>query len=298
LGIKKEARRKPMLGDENFLTTIKMAGVNALSIANNHLMEYGTKQAEYTIQRLKENGFLVVGEVLSPFKTIQLDKSKVEILAADILPIYHQRRSYRGKPLIFSGKMDEICAIIAQELEASQADMKIVYLHWGEEFISYPDIMQINWAHKLVEAGANVVVGSHSHIVQQVELFKGKPIVYSLGNFISDMYYPPTLKGIIFSLDFDNIYNETYQIIPYVIDNHFRPVLKTERITINKLPEPYRLNLNLNDKKIQPEEYRKVSTQAEKCFWKWVKIHYRKNFFKYPLKGHWGWLKEKFAQYE
>ena len=70
-----------------------------------------------------------------------------------------------------------------------KADVVIPFLHWGIEHVHMPEEYQAKLAHKMIEAGADAVIGAHPHIPQTVDWYHGKPIVYSLGNFVFN-YYP------------------------------------------------------------------------------------------------------------
>jgi poly-gamma-glutamate synthesis protein (capsule biosynthesis protein) len=73
--------------------------------------------------------------------------------------------------------------------ERDRADVVIPFLHWGEEMSPEPDQEQRELARRLIDAGASAVVGGHPHVVQPIEMYNGRPIVYSLGNFVFD-YFP------------------------------------------------------------------------------------------------------------
>ena len=71
-----------------------------------------------------------------------------------------------------------------------QCDYLVVYVHWGIERSERPEDYQRSLGKQYIDAGADVVIGSHPHVLQGVEYYKGKPIVYSLGNFIFRKQYP------------------------------------------------------------------------------------------------------------
>jgi poly-gamma-glutamate synthesis protein (capsule biosynthesis protein) len=93
--------------------------------------------------------------------------------------------------------------LIAKSVD--EVDVLIVGVHWGVEYKSEPVEIQKQWARELVEAGADIIVGHGSHWVQEVEYINGKPIYYSLGNFVFDqMWSEETRKGLIMKLTFRN----------------------------------------------------------------------------------------------
>ena len=72
----------------------------------------------------------------------------------------------------------------AVKASAGMADIVIVAIHWGVELKSAPTATDVSLAHRLVQAGADVIFGSHSHRLQPMETYRGRPIFYSLGNFV------------------------------------------------------------------------------------------------------------------
>jgi poly-gamma-glutamate synthesis protein (capsule biosynthesis protein) len=84
------------------------------------------------------------------------------------------------------------------------ADMVLLYLHWGEELEEQPNEAQIGLAHRLVDAGADAIIGGHPHVIQTIEWYRERPIVYSLGNFVFDYFPhdPPIWTGHILRLDY------------------------------------------------------------------------------------------------
>lgn len=85
-----------------------------------------------------------------------------------------------------------------------QSDFIVVYTHWGEEYQSIARTQEQIIAHQLVDAGADLIIGSHPHVVQNVEIYKNKTIYYSLGNFVFDQYFSPyTQQGLLVEAIFD-----------------------------------------------------------------------------------------------
>jgi poly-gamma-glutamate synthesis protein (capsule biosynthesis protein) len=97
--------------------------------------------------------------------------------------------------------LDEASATLAQA--RTHADYVVVFMHWGAEYASTPNTTQTQTAHWLIDQGADAVIGAHPHWVQSVELYRGKPIAYSLGNFIFDQdWSAQTRQGLVTGLAF------------------------------------------------------------------------------------------------
>lgn len=96
-----------------------------------------------------------------------------------------------------------------------QSSMQIVYIHWGEEYESLHSQEQELLAYELIDYGADVIIGHHPHVIQDVALYKGVPIFYSLGNFIFDQYFSDDVQvGLGVELSFTDR-EITYRLIPF-----------------------------------------------------------------------------------
>ena len=97
-------------------------------------------------------------------------------------------------------------------------------VHWGEEFLDYPSASQVVFAHKLVDAGASLILGHHPHVLQGIERYNGSVIAYSLGNFVFDMWQSPTRMSMVLKVHFVNSKME-FEAIPAYINSSFQPAL-------------------------------------------------------------------------
>jgi poly-gamma-glutamate synthesis protein (capsule biosynthesis protein) len=109
----------------------------------------------------------------------------------------------------------------------NEVDVIVVSLHWGEEYKRSPTSAQIQIAHQLIDAGADLILGHHPHVVQKIEEYKGGVIVYSLGNFVFDQHRPETKKSIIFKAKLSKKGVTEFSTLPIQIVG-FQPSLKKE----------------------------------------------------------------------
>ena len=108
----------------------------------------------------------------------------------------------------------------------------MLFVHWGNEYINRPSVQQKHFAHWLVDAGFDLIIGMHPHVLQGYEDYKGKRIYYSLGNFVFDMAWEPCKYGAIVGVDFSNgepVFTEQYVRIdkycaPEVIEEEIVPL--------------------------------------------------------------------------
>ena len=114
---------------------------------------------------------------------------------------------------------------IRNEIEEmkNKADIIIVSIHWGDEFIEYPSPAQMDLAHQIIDCGANIILGHHPHILQGVEKYGEGIIAYSLGNFIFDMRQERFRKTMILKLVISATGNIDHEIIPVMINSRFQP---------------------------------------------------------------------------
>lgn len=104
-----------------------------------------------------------------------------------------------------TGKCD-LSQILAEiKTTKNQVDILIVSFHWGEEYAKKPSVGQIELARLAIEGGANLILGHHPHVIQPTEEYKGKPIIYSLGNFVFDQpWSEETKKGLVGKFTFQD----------------------------------------------------------------------------------------------
>lgn len=183
-------------GEPEDAVTLREAGYDLLSIANNHTLDYDSPAFLDTIGFLKEQGIDPVGggrDSGAASKPVirRVGKTRVAYLAAtemaDIFWSYQYPRTLEAKPdQPGVWKLDREQLVKAVRSLRGQADLIVVSLHWGTEFADYPTAEQQATAHALVNAGADLIIGHHPHCLQGLEYYRGGVIAYSLGNFVYD----------------------------------------------------------------------------------------------------------------
>lgn len=168
--------------DPSVATQLREAGFSAVSLANNHTLNFGQRGLDQTRQALRQEGISFVGDPRnrSGYGVVRTIKGvRVAFLG------------YHG----FAQGLENILSDI--RTAQSRADVVIVLPHGGTEYQSTFSRRQQQDYRKLIDAGADLVVGAHPHVVQPLEVYKGKLIAYSLGNFIFDQYFSPeTQRGL------------------------------------------------------------------------------------------------------
>jgi len=186
--------------DPESIEGLKFAGFDVLSLANNHIFDYGREAMEDTFLRLEKVGINYIGggfnenEAYSP--TLKEVKGvKIAFLAYTNLgsPYWSAKGDKSGIAWLTEEKLKE-----GVEKAKENADLVIVSMHFGDEYKLSSNSEQKYFAHLAIDSGANLVIGHHSHIVQEIEKYKNGYIVYSLGNFIFDQNFSEeTMKGLM-----------------------------------------------------------------------------------------------------
>ena len=164
----------------NAIDALKYLGVNGVSLANNHSRNQGKSGLETTQILLKENNIIPIGEQLNyGVERFGKGKKKLAIVTINLL---------------------EDDADISQVIkdEKTAGNWVLVFPHFGSEYQETHNQSQEKSAHAWIDAGADIVIGSHPHVVQDAEIYNNKPIFYSLGNLIFDQTFStPTQEGLI-----------------------------------------------------------------------------------------------------
>lgn len=174
--------------EPEYVTALQEMGVDVVSLANNHVLDYGKAALRDTFATLDDAGILYggAGETVNRAEEVQIievNGRKYGFLAVSRVVPTGDWKVENSAPGVFSCYDDT--RLVELVKEAGEAcDFLAVYPHWGVEYAEYPEDYQTKIAEDCLEAGADVVVGSHTHCLQGVEYINGKPVFYSLGNFV------------------------------------------------------------------------------------------------------------------
>lgn len=171
-------------------TVLRTAGFTHVSLANNHTLDYGAASFDHTKEVLQAAGIDSFGHpnVLndnsySIVSTLHGNLALIGLQAIDILP-----------------NLVELEQLLARV--SAKSDWQVVYIHWGPEYQLSASQLQTTFARKLVAFGADLIIGHHPHVVQNIDLIDGVPVFYSLGNFVFDQYFSLAVQeGLTIVLD-------------------------------------------------------------------------------------------------
>lgn len=195
-------------GNPEWLSELKKSGITHAALANNHSMDQGRKGLDDTFKQLTNNDIQSIGygnnqqEACEP---VFIEKNGIEIAIYNsvTLPLENWV-CLDDAPGVCQVSVSDLAKKIRETKREKPSCHIIVVLHWGLEFQQTPTPIQRKEGRLLIDAGADAVIGHHPHVIQTEEIYQGKAIFYSLGNFIFDQRTPETSKGLIVELQFEN----------------------------------------------------------------------------------------------
>jgi len=220
--------------DPKAIEGLKYAGFDIFSLANNHMFDYQRVAFEDTMRILEENGIDYVGagsskEKAFSLKITEIKKTKIGFLAYTNLGPEAWRATKGSSGIAWMSEKD-IEKIKEDIGKAKQkTDVLIVSFHSGEEYATNTAPSQTFFARAFVDAGADLVVGHHSHVIQEIERYKDGWIAYSLGNFIFDQgFSEETMEGLLLEVIIED--NKIKELNPkeVKISKFFQPYLEKE----------------------------------------------------------------------
>jgi poly-gamma-glutamate synthesis protein (capsule biosynthesis protein) len=170
------------------LPELAAAGMDVVNVANNHILDQGVSGLKDTLSYLRHYGILYMGagkNAEEAYAPIYVKRNGMMIALLGFSRVIPEVSWYAGaKSAGVAGVYDPAAALQAIRQASKKADLVIVTAHWGKERASVLEDHQTELAHAFIDAGADLVIGSHPHVLQGLEKYKGKWIAYSTGNFI------------------------------------------------------------------------------------------------------------------
>src|SRR3989338_3966767 len=187
------------LADPRAVAGLADAGFDVLTIANNHIWDYGPDAMRDTFSHLSASGIAAVGggeDFISVHEPVLRTINGIHIAFlgyTNLIP--RSRDAIDASPAI--AYLDPAVAAADVARAKNEADVVVVLLHWGNEYETRASPAQRDIAHALIDAGAALVIGHHPHVVQEVEQYDRGLIAYSLGNFVFDQNFSKdTRRGL------------------------------------------------------------------------------------------------------
>ena len=199
----------------------RVSGVELASVVNNHSHDFGQKGSDDTEAALERVGVLPGRREKVTYTTVKGQK-----LGIYCCSLYSHDYVYNI--------LDKV-----EEMKQEQCDLIILYFHGGIENETVPEDWKVRACHELIDAGADVIVGSHPHVLQPMEVYRGKPILYSLGNFcFGGNTHPPRNTAVyqaVFQVENGQIGEREDVLIPCATysggTNNYQPYIVTNEST-------------------------------------------------------------------
>lgn len=217
--------------DPRAIEGLLLAGIDLVSLANNHSLNQGRIGLQESFSILNEAGIQYIGA----------GNNEIEARQAEISEINGEHFAFLAYayPDDNSVAINNQAGIANMDINKMQADVKrlkedgkivIVNMHAGIEYVTEPNWQQTNFARAAIEAGAEAVIGHHPHWPQAFEIYQDKPIIYSLGNLVFDqMWSLETRQGLLAKLIWQDGW-EKIQLIPVKIYDYGQPEIINDEI--------------------------------------------------------------------
>jgi Bacterial capsule synthesis protein PGA_cap len=179
--------------DADHLDALHSAGFSHVSLANNHSLDYGISGYDNAFRTLRSYNIVPFGHGSEINKNsvsyLRVGERKVALVGINAINVIPSR--------------EEVELVLGAARESS--DLQVVYVHWGNEYEDTHNQSQEFFAKELIAAGADLIVGHHPHVVQDIALIDGVPVFYSLGNYIFDQYFSEAVKeGLVLLFTFES----------------------------------------------------------------------------------------------
>ena len=214
-------------GDLRLMPVLEQAGMDGVTLGNNHILDAGAPGLLETLGHLEEAGiaYAGAGADLSAARepmVFELGETTVGVLSYQGVPSYDWAWATETAP----GTAPLVEQVLVEDVERlrRRVDLVVVMPHWGKEYVATPEPGQVDLAHAAVDAGADLVIGGHAHWPKGIEVYEGKPIFYGVGNFLLDQSWSEETSTGIFA-EITLLGDRVVQIeaVPFVLLDYAQP---------------------------------------------------------------------------
>ena len=253
-------RGKPMAGKAytfrakpERVSLLQEMGVDLALLANNHVFDYGKESLLDTLATLEGAGIAYFGaghnleEAMAPYY-IELDGITVAFVAASRAEKNKMTpQATETEPGILRCYDTELFLKTIREADAN-ADYVVACVHWGTEYSTVLEEVQVTTGKQYLDAGADAIIGSHSHCLQGMEFYDGKPVIYSLGNFWFNRKSLDTMLLLLHITGTKNNPQTEVKIVPAIQENYCTTILteEEEKIDLYDFLEDISINVEID----------------------------------------------------
>ncbi len=197
-----------------------------MSVANNHVFDLGANGLRQSLEILGGAGIAAIGAGADPHEARKPFIQTVRGLKVGVVAFAEMLNHRPDQGAAVARLQDD--AVGEVRALKGQVDVTIVSVHWGEQFKDHHDRNQTLIARRLIDAGADAIIGHHSHTLQAVEIYRGRPVFYSLGNFIWGRQTSPVELSAIADISFRKAESPLVRV-------RVHPVYRTTNIGVPRL---------------------------------------------------------------
>jgi hypothetical protein len=214
-------------GDPRLMPILDRAGIDGVTLGNNHVLDAGTSGLAETLGHLDAAGVERAGagmdlaEAREPM-IFDLGGTRIGVLSHLSIPGYEWAWATETTP----GTAPLVEDVLKEDVERlrDEVDLVVVMPHWGREYLAEPEPGQVDLAHAAVDAGADLVVGGHAHWPKGIEVYDGAPIFYGVGNFLLDQSWSEeTSTGIFAEITLYRDRIVQVEPVPFVLLDYAQP---------------------------------------------------------------------------
>lgn len=217
-------------------SVITDAHINVVSVANNHMFDYGPESFEDTLNLFKENNIAWFGGGLNPEDACKPLIYEIKGLKLGFLGFRDTESRWYDHNGVYTDQIDPVRIIQRVKELKPIVDWTVLSLHFGLEYQFCPSPKDIELCRMFIDAGADIILGHHPHYPQGVERYKDGIIAYSLGNFIWDQNFAShTSSSYILELQISKTCIISARIIPFQMKRNYTLALKMEDKNIHKI---------------------------------------------------------------
>lgn len=240
------------------LKVLKALNINLCTLANNHILDYDEQGVFETLSFCKENNIQTVGAGKNKEEAAKVFYLDSDVGKVAIINIAENEWASATDTTAGANGMDLIDDIKTIQEAKKQSDFVFVIVHGGHEYYNLPSPRMQKQYRFYVDNGADLVVGHHTHCISGMEIYKDKPIYYSLGNFLFTK---------------SSRYDDWYKGIALEVEVNVKKEIKTTPIFVKQDKEDFKLSLiNNNELKVIQERfdvYSKIITNQSELFKNW-----------------------------
>lgn len=259
---------------------LRVLDVHLVTLANNHIYDYGDKGLADTLDICQSNKIETVGAGLDFKKASEVFYKEIKGILIAVVNITENEWSVANEDHGGANPMNMVANTRTLHEVKKKADIVILIVHGGHERYHFPSPRIVDQFHFYAEEGASIIIGHHSHCISGYEDYNGVPIFYGLGNFLFHIKtdFPGWFEGILLNLQINQIKEISWKLHPYkqckegikveLLEGQAKQKVKNELIAINEIiADPIKLKKEYG-KLINRQKHQVLSMLSTSQFWK------------------------------